>query len=127
MTLSEIIERLEKANGPSKELDFWLSVRVFDPCDYTTEELQRDIDLVGIDGMHIDAPFTSSVDAAIALAEKVLPGEPVIMGWAQTLETRPWARVGAWSAPDATGQTPALALVTAVLSALRAKEGTPHE
>ena len=118
-TLSELIERLEKATGPDSHLDN-------DICEALMgwpEREWRSIDYMKAFGL----PVTSSADAAIALADKVLPGEPVNMGWAQTPDTRPWARVGIWSAPDATGPTPALALVTAILSALRSKEGTPHE
>lgn len=107
MTLSEIIERLGKATGPNYALEREIQ-----------DALEPDRKI------HVPRPYTSSVDAAIALAEKVLPGEPVNMGWAQTPETRPWARVGAWSAPDATGPTPALALTTAIVSALRDKEVT---
>lgn len=79
MSIADIIERLGKAEGPDRELDFWISARVFDPCDYSDEELQADIDLVGIEGMVIDAPFTASLDAAVALAEKVLPGWRISM------------------------------------------------
>lgn len=93
MTLDSIIERLEKAEGGDQELDFWISVRAYDPCDCTDAELQADIDSVGIEGMHIDAAFTSSVDAAIALAEKVLPG------WAWRVATCSVSD-DAWVLPD---------------------------
>lgn len=132
MTLSEIIERLEKADGRNRELDcyIWVAAKGGDARMHYISDSSEFVWERGIDGMWIRAverfktvpAFTSSVDAAIALAEKVLPGEPVNMGWAQTTETRPWARVGIWSAPDATGLTPAIALVLAILSALRAKQ-----
>ena len=77
--IDELISRLEKADAGSRELDFWLSVRVFDPSHHSDEELQDDIDIVGIDEMWVDAPFTSSIDAALSLAEKVCPGWRISM------------------------------------------------
>lgn len=81
MNLEALIERLEKLQGPDREVDFWLSIRlpIGEPTRHSDEELQADIDLVGIDGMVIDAPYTSSLDAAIALVERVLPGWKVGM------------------------------------------------
>lgn len=74
MNLPDLIAKVEGLRGPNREVDFWLTVRVFAPCDYTDAELQADIDLVGIEGMAIEAPYTASIDAAVALVEKVLPG-----------------------------------------------------
>lgn len=102
--LTSLIERLEKAEGPSRDLD----AAIFDAIPPTT-----------------DAPyppeFTSSIDAAVSLAERVLPGRSIMMGWRQSSETRPWARVGLWADPDATGATPAIALVLATLRALQSR------
>lgn len=103
MTLSEIIERLEKATGPNYAIELAIKT-AFEP------------DRVGIPS------YTASVDAAIALANRVLPRRSVMMGWRQTSETRPWARVGLWPDPDATGATPAIALCLASLRAL-SKQG----
>jgi hypothetical protein len=65
--------------------------------------------------------YTASVDAAIALAERVLPGANVLIGWGQTKETKPWARIGVTPSHDATGFNLAIALCIAIL---RAKEAS---
>ena len=123
MTLDSIIERLEKAEGGSLELDFWISVRVYDPCEYTDAELQADIDSVGIEGMHIDAAFTSSVDAAIALAEKAMPGWCWLVrndedaGAFANVTKRNGNYEDGVDAFPVWAKTPALALVTSLLKA----------
>lgn len=63
-----------------------------------------------------------SIDAALALAERVLPGCKVLVGLRQTPDTLPWARVGEWSAPDAAAPTLPLAITLATLLALQSQE-----
>lgn len=73
--MTDLLTRLKEATAASRELDFWITCRAWDAsCDYTDEELQADIDLVGIGGMYVEKPFTSSIDAALALVERKLPG-----------------------------------------------------
>lgn len=74
MDIDQIIAALEESKGPDKRIDFWISCRIFDPSPHTDEELNADIDLVGLDNMVIKRPFTSSVDAAIELCGKIMPG-----------------------------------------------------
>lgn len=73
---SDLIAKLEALDGPSRETDFWISIRcpVDEPTRHTDEELQADIDLVGIENMVIDAPYTASLDAVIVLVGRMLPG-----------------------------------------------------
>ena len=65
-TLLELAEQCEKATGPDRELDFWIYVRL-NPGKDSDEAIQQDIDLVGIDGMHIPHAYTASIDAARTL------------------------------------------------------------
>jgi hypothetical protein len=51
----------------------------------------------------------------------VLPGANVLIGWGQTKETKPWARIGVTPSHDATGFNLAIALCIAIL---RAKEAS---
>ncbi|PJR91119.1 hypothetical protein CN881_18815, partial [Ochrobactrum sp. 721/2009] len=67
------------------------------------------------------ARYTASVDAVIALAERKLPDANVLIGWGQTKETKPWARIGVIPSHDATGFNLATALCIALL---RAKEAS---
>ena len=112
MTLSDLIKRVEQTGANyALECDIW---RV----------------LVGEGREPPAAPpaYTASVDAALALVERVLPGWQRIIGehdrvgqnvqWRATLIQPPGHGVVAAWAP-----TPALALVLALLRALQAREG----
>lgn len=123
----ELIDRLTAATGPSLELDgqIWCAVNGYEfvmwdgaGCVYRDPNAPKWDAGIKHAQASIVRPYSASVDAAIALAKRVLPGAPVIMGWDQTETTRPWARVGTWSAPDATGATPAISLILATLKAL---------
>lgn len=121
---SELLSRIEQASGPDRELDFWISIRfpIDEPTRHSDDELQADIDLVGIEGMVIDAPYTASLDATVALVERMLPGAVWSAG-------KGWD--GPWSCIDTSGTmcnhegraaTTVLALLTALFRALSARE-----
>jgi hypothetical protein len=119
--LPSLIERLKAAEGPSRELDFWLTIAMDDePCNETIEDLLDDIEAVGFEGMYIEAPFTKSLDATIALAERKLPGWEGIIplnkgdAWLWSDPLRKSHRVEA--------ATPVLSLLTALLTALQEQE-----
>jgi hypothetical protein len=118
MTLTDIIARLEAAEGPNFALEQDIAQTLVPDIMVMR---QRDDDS-GAEPFTY-RKFTASIDDAVWLAERLLPGRSVMMGWRQTSETRPWARVGLWPDPDATGATPAIALVLATLRALQAKTG----
>ena len=125
--LTSLIEKLEQAEGPKRELDFWLSVRVFDPSSHTDDELQADIELVGIEGMVIEAPFTSSIDAAVSLAERVLPGCFYLASKGKTRHDEPlYAAQIMFGTDEVMGEAEsdaslAVAIVAATLRALQQK------
>lgn len=118
---SDLITRLSKLDAPDRKVD---------------AEIDRAL------GLHVDvgefsgpwtrypepdhyrktSPYTSSVDAVLALAERVLPGANVLIGWGQTKETKPWARIGVIPSHDATGFNLATALLIALLRAKEASE-----
>jgi hypothetical protein len=122
---ADIIKRLEMAEGPNREIDYlihdWelqrsgLQVRLADIMRHWTEE-QR---------FSILAGYTSSIDAAIALVERMLPGS------AMMLDTRfkPACKIlpaGQVSSPDpkVEAATLPLAILLALFRALEAKEAT---
>jgi len=111
MGIPALIERLEKATGPDARLDtdIMIALGQWTERDWWSFDYQK----------HTPSNLTSSLDAAIDLMEKVLPDAQVLIGFKQTEETLPWARVGKWNAPDATGRTPAIALCIAILKALK--------
>lgn len=112
MEASELIERLEKATGPDREIDLDLMVLGFGgPREtYLSDELGR-LEF----GHHWK--FTASLDAALALVERVLPGTE----WAvSTLYGRNHAEVNmnAEEPVTAIGATLPIALCLALLKAV---------
>lgn len=83
--LSSLIARLEAAGGPDRELDchLWVAAQGGDArMNYVESESKCFVWERGIDGMWIRGvvnfravpSYTSSIDAAVSLAERVLPG-----------------------------------------------------
>ena len=132
-----ILERLRAATGPDRELDalIWLettdgatrrestvtsSTNLWSP--YTIDET-RDAT-----GRLITVPsYTASIDAALALVERMLPGCGVVIHANNDSYMKDSAilHVPSYSSPpkcDGHGATPALAILTALFAALEAKE-----
>ncbi len=133
--LSELISRLEKAEGPDREIDAWIGYHT----DLAVEGMswRAKIDRFGIDHAMKAAtsdsniwstslpPYTASLDATVALIERVLPG----WGWqigpfpkmraqlAEPIQTNYGPGVGVRG--QSTGPTAPIALLLALL---RAKE-----
>lgn len=109
--LTDIIERLESATGPNFKLD----------CD-----IRRMFDPEHAEHFTIPPNFTASLDAAIALCERVFPaanwqlcssgGCTLIYG--NTPDGHDILEAGTQTAP-----TPALALCLAICRAMAAREG----
>jgi hypothetical protein len=143
-SVSEVLARLEAAECGGRELDGALMA-----LDYRWEHRHigatcwddhhgsccpgaRHLDWVWVDPATdkfvtnaIDGfEFTSSLDRALALADRVLPGQEWRIGSGDGARTLPWARVGPWIDPDATGATPALAFCIAILRARQASNPT---
>lgn len=112
--LSSLIERLEKATGPDSELDadIAIALNVIPSREWWSFNYIKS---------SILGRYTASTDAAILLAERVLPYESILMGMRQTEKTIPWARIGNLSPSDNTAPTLALALVLATLRAVQSK------
>jgi hypothetical protein len=116
MTLPELIKALEAAEGPSLRLDY-------------------EIDLALGIGEINTAPYTRSVDATIALCERVLPGWRLcfeaVNGKADDLyilgpdyrDDQPWLN----SSKPIAGKPIALAICLAVLQAKLSQDGGGDE
>lgn len=113
--LAGLIERLEKLDGPDREVDAWIGNEV----EPTTFRWERNY------GPLAAHTYTASLDAAIALTEKVLPG------WGFYLRSDKEGHGCGLVYPDAfrvtpchcMGATPAIALVLALLRALQSTGG----
>lgn len=135
--LTSLIEKLEKAEGASRGLDAEISAVVephlFDAPGFTPirpipnfrydsgENVIR-FEGGGLMDVRFFPPVTSSIDAAVFLAERVLPG------WRHAYEKRTNGTCLAWAdiadeepAVPTTAATPALALVLATLRALQSR------
>lgn len=74
--MSGLIERLEKAEAGSRELDdsVWLSATDGEMMDWWDDEAEQH-QIKASDGSRVNVtPVTTSLDAALALAERALPG-----------------------------------------------------
>lgn len=118
--MSDLAERLEKATGPDREIDLDLMVLGWGgPRErYLTDELGR---LAFGD----QRQFTSSLDAAVALCERVLPGwgVEVLASDRDNWRAAVWPWISSRGTRDERGfnysyaPTPALALCLAVVRA----------
>lgn len=117
--LSGIIERLEKATGPDRELDGDLHNAV-----YGTAYIRAPASVtgfftaVGDNGCPTVPYFTGSVDAAMVLAERVTAAQINVTKYSDTIAK---ASFGASGMQPVMHVTPALALCLATLRALQSK------
>jgi len=106
--MTDLIKRLEEAEVGSRELDISLAMETTHPYGFDSE---REIDAY---------PHpTTSIDDALALAERVLPG---LYMWKVEFDDEPtstpaWANVYAKRDGQSFAHTPALALCAAILKA----------
>jgi hypothetical protein len=128
MTLHDILAAAEKATGPDMGLDaaICLALNYLHCIDEEPLNLRPSPDDSGWldyeiveDGRTIEcsdqpAPLTASIDAALALVERVFPGEGIV------LETHgvPVAGIGQSGQYPSKAPTPPLAIITALLRAL---------
>jgi hypothetical protein len=117
--MTELLERVEKATGPDTVLDVFLAATFYEGF----------LEAAALD-MAGDVPrFTSSIDAALALVEKMLPGD---RGFVLHASSRAYNDRGRfWFTFKDTrnkvkvrrSKTPALAILSAMLRALSSREG----
>lgn len=115
---SDLIAKLEALDGPSREVDLELTTKFFGG---------READLHRAHGLHC-YDFTSSLDAAIALVERMLPGWLIASlgqddGKKWHAELRQGYRTSYSTVALAGAPTPAIALLIATLKALEARDG----
>lgn len=114
--LSELIERVRAATGPDRELDAAV-LKHFGFHSWIGRMSYHDAPLWIDFG---SSEITASIDAAIALAERVLPGRALVVrnsGYAELQHPRN-RRFDSF----AHGHTPAIAITLATLLALQSQE-----
>lgn len=124
--MRDLIERIEAAEGPSRELDAEIAVTVLGMDREGSMFFGKDEDFVferdyySIEGSARELPaYTASLDAAMTLVpEPVIEGEHVSIGvWTGPGVHAPHVRATAWvsGAERVLAATPALALCAAAL------------
>lgn len=133
MTAQELLERVEAATGPDRELDRDILKALPTPTDGWGSVWPEHITWDSLTLLSPwAAPITASIDAAVALVEKMLPGRDVNLeignvGADRVTDAYISGADGYFEepkTPDAHGYgiTPALALCAALLRALAAKD-----
>lgn len=147
--LQSLIERVEKATGPDREIDAALHVALLTPEQYPDDLRYFRLPHVSMDHMDMCAPgtywlkqrsgaslhtspaYTSSLDAALSLVSRALPGWgiEVLMSDRQMWSAQVWRWFSETN--DERGQwlpcysrTPALAIILALLRAKAAEQAT---
>jgi hypothetical protein len=124
-TLASLLESVEAAEGPDREIDSLLWYRlVFDP-----ELAKPGYGWVKTPGIGYSAPaFTASFDQALALYERVLAGWTIAhvgqrddKSWCAELREGYQTSYGRVAISETRHKTPALALIEAMLEALGAR------
>lgn len=147
--LSELIEKLEKATGPDQQLDRAIQAYVAEHIDrwpwkdigpdafgqnasrvLTPPNLPKDFAYPPKGAVHPwyhvpDKAVTESIDAALALVDRLLPSG-VMLNIGSTKSARLWVVTPRGMPPgaghfEAEARTPALALILALLKAMEAQ------
>lgn len=143
-SIPSLIARVERAEGPDRELDAALYVALIKPDQRPDDLRYFRLPHISMDHMEMCAPgtywlkqrsgaslltaptYTASLDAALALVERVLPGCVWVVGqdWGAILTPR-GARAsigyGKIDIADVYAPTPTLALILALLRAMEAQ------
>ena len=121
--LRDLIERLERADGPDRELDALIWRRMENRSGVVFPDEKPGSPKYP---NHIPA-YTASLDAALALKNRVLPGRAAAIGDMafEDAHRRPWAVIwspGGTPGPSTEGATPAIALCLALLRTLETEQ-----
>ena len=126
---ADIIARLEKAEDFDRDLDRDIGIVLMGWRYEEVEGFGQMIYIPDENAYYPDHPgsltpsITSSIDAAVALVERMLPDQAILLGYGQDALTKPWARI---SVPcgSSHGATLPLAILRALFRALDAQEAS---
>lgn len=116
---AQIKERLEKATGPSRPIEEALKLAIAAHMFAAGASKEDVVATVGGD-FYADPPlWTSSVDAALALVERLLPGWTWrVEKWTECYDAKLWGLADAPGIGAGHGPTAPLAILAALLTAL---------
>jgi hypothetical protein len=126
--MGELLARVKAATGPDRELDLDIAAALFTDGE-DTAWWQRRKERFLSSHMLVDAapPYTASIDAALALTERMLPGRSYHVARHSLVKTPFFvAAIGSRSGPPQEGTHEAsapLAILAALLTSLSTKEG----
>lgn len=116
--LSSILSRVLAADGPDRELDAAICVAFYDIPDPPRAWRVDCVSDSGVVRSYTPARYTASLDAALALVERVRPGAGYRIEYIPNNHpnNRGWASCGLPGEQEATyAKTPALALLAALI------------
>ena len=116
--MTDLITRLSKLEGPDREVDREIAKLFNMPWDYSAEWIKKRDEEGNRFDVPVAFPYTSSVDAAIALAERVLPGCDLTI---RSKHKMAW--IDGLKGEIAYGANPAIAACIAILRAKEASHG----
>lgn len=132
MTLQELLERVKAATGPDRELDHTIEARMREHVGSMGFGIYKTADewIPQAIKRNFNSPrYTASIDAALALTERVLPGAGYMYqkpraGWERRPGLHGYASIGfgePLKAFTADAPTAPLAILAATLTALASK------
>ena len=133
-TLTSLLSRVRAASGPDRELDADICAHLYGGArvsfDYNIQVREDPKGMLVETDAELGSPphITTSIDAAVALVERVLPGANTVgveknPKGATAYVARNYVHSGHWMT-EVDAATPPLAILAALLSALEQKEST---
>jgi len=130
--LAALIERVEKLTGPSRDADYRIEKELVRPCEFPASGLWPPF-MVGSKFERSIPAYTASLDAAVALVERVLPADKTADHEKSEIRLQ-FGDFGCNAVISrdtfisersfyASAKTPTIALILAALRALQAQEG----
>jgi len=122
MTLDELEKKLAEATGPSATLNYRVWTTLVAPNPSTSTAIRSEQCLYcGTGAVLPPPPYTSSLDAAVALCEAVLPGADWNVGRDKIAYLITPKHPKSIISEDTSAATPALAICLAIIRALKAE------
>lgn len=127
--MRDLIAKLEKLTGPSREVDLAVAQYLGAGLEHTPTRVTGKIAWPGDTKCRPCPPYTASLDSSIAVMDITLPGAWYLLGKGKTRSTEPlYGAQVMFGSDEVLGEgehdaTPAIALLIALLKAKEAQDG----